>query len=73
MLNGPQETVVLPGCLGTLLTHVQFAVDQDPQSLSVGLFSNVPSVCMCRVVPSQVQNQALVLVILHVVGACPVF
>ena len=30
------------------------------------------SLCMCRVAPSQVQNQALVLVMLHVVGACPV-
>ena len=30
------------------------------------------SVCMSRVAPSQVQNQALVLVMLHAVGACPV-
>ena len=47
VLNGPQETVVLPGCLGTLLTHAQFAVDQDPQSLSVGLLSSVPSPSQC--------------------------
>ena len=47
VLNGPQETVVLPGCLGTLLTHAQFAVDQDPQSLSVGLLSSVPSLSQC--------------------------
>ena len=30
------------------------------------------SVCMSRVVPSQVQNQALVVVMIHAVGACPV-
>ena len=47
VLNAPQGTVVLPGCLGTLLTHAQFAVDQDPQSLSVGLLSSVPSPSQC--------------------------
>ena len=41
-LNAPQGMVVFPGCLGTLLTHVQFAVDPDPQPLSVGLLSSVP-------------------------------
>ena len=46
-LNAPQGTVVLCGCLGTLLTHVQFAVDQDPQALSVGLLSSVPSSSQC--------------------------
>ena len=46
-LNAPQETVVLPGCLGTLLTHTQSTVDQDPQSLSVGLLSSVPSHSQC--------------------------
>ena len=46
-LNAPQGTVLLPGCLGTLLTHVQFAVDQDPQSLSVGLLSSFPSRSQC--------------------------
>ena len=46
-LNAPQGTVVLPGCLGTLLTHAQFAVDQDPQPLSVGLLSSVPSCSQC--------------------------
>ena len=73
-LNAPHGTVVLPGCLGTLLTHVQFAVEQDPQPLSVGLLSSVPSprLCTCMVAPSQVQNQALVLIVLLVVGACPV-
>ena len=52
-LNAPQETVVLPGCLGTLLTHAQFAVDQDPQSLSVGLLSSIPSgsQCVCPGLP----------------------
>ena len=47
VLNTPQGTVVLPGCLGTLLTHAQFAVDQDPQPLSVGLLSSVPSPSQC--------------------------
>ena len=46
-LSAPQGTVVFPGCLGTLLTHAQFAVDQDPQSLSVGLLSSVPSPRLC--------------------------
>ena len=46
-LNAPQGTVVLPGCLGTLMTHAQFAVDQDPQPLSVGLLSSVPSPRQC--------------------------
>ena len=52
-LNAPQRTVGLPGCLGTLLTHVQFAVDQNPQSLSVGLLSSVPSLshCVCPGLP----------------------
>ena len=43
-LNG---TVGLPGCLSTLLTHVQFAVAQDPQSLSVALPSSIPSRIQC--------------------------
>ena len=47
VLNAPQGMVGLPGCLGTLLTHAQFAVDQDPQSLSVGLLSSVPSPSQC--------------------------
>ena len=47
VLNAPQGTVVLPGCLGTLLTHAQFAVDQDPQSLSVELLSSFPSRSQC--------------------------
>ena len=47
MLKAPNGTVVLPGCLGTLLTHVQFAVDPDPQPLSVGLLSSVPSSSQC--------------------------
>ena len=49
-LNG---TVGLPGCLGTLLTHVQSDVDQDPQTLSVGLLSSVPSPrqCVCPGLP----------------------
>ena len=53
VLNAPQGTVGLPGCLGTLLTHAQFAVDQDPQPLSVGLLSSVPSPrqCVCPGLP----------------------
>ena len=47
MLNAPQGMVGLHGFLGTLLTHVQFAVDQDPQPLSVGLLSSVPSSSQC--------------------------
>lgn len=42
-LNAPQGTVVFPGFLGTLLTHAQFAVDQDPQPLLVGVHSSVPT------------------------------
>ena len=69
-LSAPQGTVVFPGCLGTLLTHAQFAVDPDPQPLSVGLFSGVPSSrqCVSPGLPhSQVQNEAFVLVMLHAV------
>ena len=47
VLNAPQGTVVHCGCLGTLLTHVQLAVDQDPKPLSVGLLSSVPSSSQC--------------------------
>ena len=47
VISAPQGTVGLPGCLDTLLTHVQFAVAQDPQSLSVGLLSSVPSPSQC--------------------------
>ena len=45
--NALQGTVGLPGCLGTLLTHAQFAVDQDPQSLSVALLSSIQSRSQC--------------------------
>ena len=47
VLNAPQGTVVLPGCLGTLLTHAQLAVDQALQSLSVALLSKFPSRSQC--------------------------
>ena len=47
MLSAPKGTVGLPGCLGTLLTHIPFGVDQDPQSLSVGLLSSVPFPSQC--------------------------
>ena len=47
VLNAPQGMVGLPGCLGTLLTHAQSAVDQDPQSLSVALPSSIPSRIQC--------------------------
>ena len=46
-LNAPQGMAVLHGCLGTLLTHAQSTVDQDPQFLSVGLLSSVPSPRQC--------------------------
>ena len=53
MLNAPQGMVGLHGFLDTLLTHAQFAVDQDPQSLSVGLLSSIPSgsQCVCPGLP----------------------
>ena len=53
MLSAPKGTVGLPGCLGTLLTHVPFGVDQDPQSLSVRLLSSIPfpSQCVCSGLP----------------------
>ena len=66
-LNG---TVGLPGCLSTLLTHVQFDVDRDPQIPDSKTVSHSQSVRMFRVDPPQVQNLALVLVIRHVVGGC---
>ena len=47
VLNASQGTVVFPGCPGTLLTHVELAVDKDPQSLSVKLLSSVPSPSQC--------------------------
>lgn len=31
VLNAPQDTVGPPGCLATLLTHVQLVFEQDPQ------------------------------------------
>jgi len=33
VLDVTQDTVGLPGCLGTLLAHVQLAVDHGPSSL----------------------------------------
>ena len=66
-LNGK---IGLPGCLSTLLTHVQFDVDRDPQIPDSKTASHSQSVCMSRVDPPQVQNLALVLVIHHVVGCC---
>lgn len=54
----------LPSCLpGTLLAHVQLAIDQNPQILlrRAALQHLVPqSICTARVAVSQVENPALV-------------
>ena len=44
---------------------------RTPKPLVARLCPIPQSVCMSRAAPVQVQNQALVLVIPHVVGACP--
>lgn len=65
MLDAPQDMVGFPGCLSTLLTHVQLTADQDPQtSFSRVAVQNLISkfVCVARIVPSHVQNLALALV-----------
>ncbi|KAJ7410396.1 hypothetical protein BTVI_53560 [Pitangus sulphuratus] len=59
-----------------LMTHTQLAINEDPQ---VPFHSSVlqplapQAIHTARVALSQVQNPALVLVKLHMVGDCPVF
>ena len=65
--------VDVPGCLGTLLIHAQLSVNQDPQiSFSGATLQHLISqtVHIARVVPTQLQNPALALVKLHVIGDC---
>jgi len=75
MLDSPQDTVSLPGCLGTQLTHIQLVVDQDPQiSFSWAALQHLipQSVCIAGITPSQVQNLVFSLPKIHAVGDCPV-
>ena len=69
MLVAPQDTVGLPGCLGTL------AVDNDSQipfsSAALSSVASTVSLCIARFVPSQVQNPALALVKPYTVCNCP--
>ena len=70
VLDVSQDMVGLPGCLVTLLTQVQLAVNQGPPDLfhwSCSPVSHPPTVSIVRVAPSQVQNLAFALVKLYVV------
>lgn len=58
---------------GTLFTHVQFAINQNPQIpfFGVALQTLVPqSGHISKVALSQVQNPALALITLHSIGDC---
>ena len=46
------------------------SLNQDPHIPYSKTASHSQSVCMSRVDPTHLQNQALVLIILHVVGGC---
>jgi len=65
MLDVPHNTLGLPGCLGTLLIHLQLAVSQNLQIAFSGVALQcliLQSVCIARVAPSLVQNLALAFV-----------
>lgn len=71
--DASQDTVGLAVFLGTLFTHIQLAVKQDPQiSFSrAALQCLIPqSECIARVTSSQVQNPALAFNKLQTVGDC---
>ncbi|KAK4806181.1 hypothetical protein QYF61_001104 [Mycteria americana] len=73
VLDAPQDTVGPFGCQGTRLTHIQLAINPNPQVSFRGaaLQPLVPQfVCIPRITPSQVQNLALALVKFHTVGDC---
>ncbi|XP_050565909.1 uncharacterized protein LOC126913259 [Cygnus atratus] len=75
VLDASQDTVGPPGCQGTLLAHIQLAVNHNPQiPLCRAALQRLvaQSVCIARVAPSQVQDPALAFVKLHVVGDRPV-
>jgi len=74
VLDAPQDTVGSSGCQGTLLTHIQLAIDPTPHISFCGavlqpLISQF--VCITSITLSQVQNMALALVQFHTVGDCP--
>jgi len=74
VLDASQDTVGPPGCQGTLLAHIQLAVNHNPQiPLCGAAFQRLitQSVRIARVAPSQVQDPAFALVKLRVVGDCP--
>ncbi|KAJ7413513.1 hypothetical protein BTVI_42998 [Pitangus sulphuratus] len=71
--DATQDTVALL-VARTLSTQIQLAIDQDPPGPFPGTaFQHLipQSVCTSEVASSQVQNSALSLVELHMVGDCP--
>ena len=63
----------LSGCLGTLLTDIQFAADHDSQITfkeSALQHPSLHSVCIARVAPSQVQNLVFAFAKFLAVGDC---
>ena len=74
MFDAPQDAVCPLGCQGTLLTHIEPAVDQHPQipfcrAALQPLLSQ--SVLVPGVTLSQMQNLTFVLVKFHAIDDCP--
>lgn len=69
-----QDMVGLLGCQGTLLAHIQLAINQNPQvpfhrAVLQPLISQ--DVVISKTASSQVQNPRLALIKLHIVSDCP--
>ena len=74
MLDAPQDMVGRPSCQGTLLAHIQLAVNHKPQIPLCGAALKrlvAQSVRIARVAPSQVQDPALLLNFMWLVIAQP--
>ena len=65
VLDASQDTAGPSGCQGTLLTHIQLAINTNPQmSFQEAVVQPLipQSVHITRIAPSQVENLALALV-----------